>query len=501
MTNLQSIEDKLKDIMAQAGTIGEQVVSKAEEQGKSEIAESARATTKSIVAPITPITEIDTTPSPSIGDKGGDTIANGNGTTKQFDSDLEAANKRIAELETQQQTSQTAKSSILDLIKKKDELPEYDAEATTKKVLAEYGLTQASVSKVQGFIAQLATYNQQIVDLQAKKQEALDRTVERTGISLEHMGLEQNRITRLYDREISTKSAQASVVSQQIQMERGLWDDARATASMIVDAATYDQQQDLADIEWGIEAYQDLYNIMADEEKTAWNRQYAQAQQDLDDAKETATQVNNLMLNYPNAGIKIGDSVDEATQKVNEYQIANPEGQGLYTETKGGFEILRDSAGNMVSSRVAGTTGAEADTASMFTDESTGKEYNFNTTAGLKNFKEDYPEYTYEDMDAFLYDDAGIKNGTIRKGLLEGAGFSPIAAKERSYDNSFMVNAAREALKRDYKKSSSDFMQAMKSNFKDLTEADEIAMEEAYKSEQAIVSGLNWLERRQYFKL
>ena len=355
MANLQSIEDKLKDIMAQAGTIGEQVVSKAEEQGKSEIAESARATTKSIVAPITPITEIDTTPSPSIGDKGGDTIANGNGTTKQFDSDLEAANKRIAELETQQQTSQTAKSSILDLIKKKDELPEYDAEATTKKVLAEYGLTQASVSKVQGFIAQLATYNQQIVDLQAQKQEALDKIEGRAGIDLQYMGLEQNRITRLYDREISTKSAQASVVSQQIQMERGLWDDARATASMIVDAATYDQQQDLADIEWGIEAYQDLYNIMADEEKTAWNRQYAQAQQDLDDAKETATQVNNLMLNYPNAGIKIGDSVDEATQKVNEYQIANPEGQGLYTETKGGFEILRDSAGNMVSSRVAGT--------------------------------------------------------------------------------------------------------------------------------------------------
>ncbi len=77
-----------------------------------------------------------------------------------------------------------------------------------------------------------------------------------------------------------------------------------------------------------------------------------------------------------------------------------------------------------------------------FVDESTNKEYDFSTTSGLKAYLEDFPETTFEEMDAWI-DQNMTMDATTRRNLLESAGFKPYK-ETQPISRSTILMAARE---------------------------------------------------------
>ena len=75
------------------------------------------------------------------------------------------------------------------------------------------------------------------------------------------------------------------------------------------------------------------------------------------------------------------------------------------------------------------------------------------------------------------------------------------ARTERKYDISALTSQVRGALKADYKRDVNEFIMGLKSALKDLTPADEEQAKQIYQTEQETVKELDWLARREYFKL
>ena len=269
---------------------------------------------------ISALAEIDTTTAPAIDTNAGDIGALGAGlvgTDKQMQDLIKALAKQSEEAAKRADVAQ--KGILATLTKRKEEREEQPSVAElTKTTLAEYGLTPESVQKVQGLIGQLAAYGQQAIDLEAQKQKALGLS-EQAGMPVTYIRGEQSLIERQYNSKISAKAAQAAIVSQQIQMERGLWDDARVTTNMIVSAETYDQQQVLADLDWVYDTYKDLYVMATAEEKTTWDRAYTVAQNELTKQQDEWNTKLGLNQRAAEMGVSLGwDSTYMASHTIEE---------------------------------------------------------------------------------------------------------------------------------------------------------------------------------------
>lgn len=297
----------------------EQLRAPAQETGLSEVKQSLKSIQEQVptitadVKALKSTSDIDITPAPPVDIDTGDAVATGNGLSAQFTAQLEdsqkAYEKLLKEQEERAKVAETKQQTYLDkltgLVKKREDTPAIDTEDIYKKALEEYGLTPEKMQEVQGLIGQSTSYLNQIADLENRKQASLDRIEGRPGIGLEFMNREQQEISRKYNREISLKSAQAGIINQQIQLQRGLFDDARATAGQIVNAATYDQQQKVADMDWAIDTYADLFNIMDTEEKEAWNTAYTIQKEELDRQQTDMTNKLNLLVTAGENGIDL----------------------------------------------------------------------------------------------------------------------------------------------------------------------------------------------------
>jgi len=278
------------------------------------------------------LAEINTDVAPAI-NTGADNVAATNaGVANSFAGDTAGMEKLIEQLAKQ---SEEAAKRAADAQKKWLKTAE-DREAVRAgqkstqdiytEALAQYGYTPESLEQVKSWQGQLTTYNQQLADLEAQKNQALfNKEQQMQGYPGEILRGEQALIHKQYNLDISAKAAQAGVVAQQIQMERGLWSDARQTANQIVQLATYDQQQKLADLDWARDTYKDIYDMSSKEEQQAWDRAYTLAKDERDMAVRNAERVQDLNLSSKGqAGILPTDDYDTAVEKYNKWQASQP---------------------------------------------------------------------------------------------------------------------------------------------------------------------------------
>jgi hypothetical protein len=230
--------------------------------------------------------------------------ASGAGAITQGQATIDSLQKKLDELAKQPPTPVVTaeKKSVMDLITKRNDTVanqksavELRQEALTQ-AYKEQGVTPEQIASIGSLIGQVTSFNQQIADIAVSKQKALDAVTSRAGIDIQNMGVEENRINKAYNSEISAVSTQSSVKTAELQMIQGAYSDAKATASDIVDLATHDQQQAVSDIEWSLNAHQDLYNLMNTEEQNAWTRQYNIAKDALDSAKTSLTNISKYVV-------------------------------------------------------------------------------------------------------------------------------------------------------------------------------------------------------------
>lgn len=258
--------------------------------------------------------EMDTAKAPAITPPVGEAVA-------KITGDITSWTDIVKHLDTldqrAQQRIQDYTQTMTDMAEKRMEAraDQPSSEEIYRKTLEEFGLTPESKQKVQNLTGQLTSYNSQIATLEAQKQAALDRIEATPGRGLDLMSREQNEANKRYNREISAVAAQASIVSQQIQMERGLWDDARTMANQITQLATFDLQQELSDIEWVMGTYSEIFNVMSQSDKETWDKHYNLLKTGLDEKQSEIQMKNELMIRAAEQGIKLGLTLNDLKDK------------------------------------------------------------------------------------------------------------------------------------------------------------------------------------------
>src|SRR3990167_1248645 len=155
------------------------------------------------------------------------------------------------------------------------------------QTLSQFGFTPERFAKQQELIGQMTIFQQQQATIEAEKNSRiLGAEQQYAGRLSSLLRGEQGLIERQYNSKIAAVAGQAAVVGQQYQLERGMFQDAMQMTDKIVDLATFDQKQKLADLDWVKDTYVDLFNMMDKEENEQWDRTYGLAKDELDTRRQ-----------------------------------------------------------------------------------------------------------------------------------------------------------------------------------------------------------------------
>lgn len=133
-----------------------------------------------------------------------------------------------------------------------------------------------------------------------------------------------NEISRKYASQKAYKAAELSGEAALLQAYSGNLGEARNLANDAVEAYVYDITQERED-------FDNLYNLYGDWidslDKESKDILYNARQEIIDEEKNTRTekmQVMDWMIKYPEAGIKISDTLENSAKKASEWNINNP---------------------------------------------------------------------------------------------------------------------------------------------------------------------------------
>lgn len=308
--------------------------------------------------------EIDQSGAPVLDETSGDIIASGEKIKGQTTTQIQQLQQTVDDLTSQltdqqkeaEKEAKTYKSKLLDAItnrqdtKAEQKSTQEIQEEATKTALEQYGMTQEQVQQIGGLITEIDEYNRQIATLQSEKQsQLLNKEQQLQGYPGGIVRGEKALLERQYNSRISAKAAQAGVATQHLQMLQGAWQDVQTTADKIVNAATYDQQQELADIQWTIDTYGSLLKMASSTAKESWEKALNLSQQRLDEAKGEWQDKLNLMMSLGQNGIETGwdinylksHSIDELTKEYSEKLAGQKEVE------KPGEPMVRTVGGNL----------------------------------------------------------------------------------------------------------------------------------------------------------
>ncbi len=155
----------------------------------------------------------------------------------------------------------------------------------------------------------------------AERDAAIASIQGRTGTTIAFAGAETQNITNKYNVELNRMAAHINTKSAIMAQKQGLMNEAQAFAAQAVDDYTYDKKLAYDQIV----AFEEENRLEIEE----LDQEYKDALQEgkdvslaiYEEAKTEKTNVMNLMLSNPTAGITIDDTLEEATEKV----VALPE--------------------------------------------------------------------------------------------------------------------------------------------------------------------------------
>lgn len=135
------------------------------------------------------------------------------------------------------------------------------------------------------------------------------------GASIDFVKGQTSEITRKYAPELNRMSAQMNAKAAVMEAERGLFSEAQNYIKDAVTAAT-------ADVKYNLDMFTTFYNMNQDkidrldtQYKDALDREYQNRKDEYEKTMEEKKLVGELLLNYPNSGISINDSIEDAYRK------------------------------------------------------------------------------------------------------------------------------------------------------------------------------------------
>ena len=194
-----------------------------------------------------------------------------------------------------------------------EKLAEEEEEAGVAGLSDDAKTQKLKVAGIQGDLAKLES--RYLVDV--------DREGDRLASS-GAIGLAENKITREYQRNKAYLSADLYAEAAVLDVYSGNLTDARNAAKDAVTAFMYDQEQEVKRFEYLYDYHSDFLDSLKAEDKAIVDEAKLKAEEEKAKVEAEKTNVMNMMLQYPKAGIKLTDSLEEASVKASNWSGQQP---------------------------------------------------------------------------------------------------------------------------------------------------------------------------------
>lgn len=209
---------------------------------------------------------------------------------------------------------------MLSLVGKK---PTADVQAQLATAQEKYEVPEW-LSKVQAQNVKVAQIQGDITKLEVQRQTEIDRAYT-AGMSMSYIRSNINEIDRVHNSKRAYKVAEMSAEAALMQAYQGNLDSARDLVSDAVSAYTYDIQQERADFDTLFNVYGDWINSLETKDREILENTREDLEKQEAQVREDKTNIMNLMLEYPKAGISIADTLEDATEKARSWTAEYPE--------------------------------------------------------------------------------------------------------------------------------------------------------------------------------
>ena len=172
--------------------------------------------------------------------------------------------------------------------------------------------------------------NQQMADLTTQETAEIDR-LDAIGMSESWRNDKTTSIHNKYNRLKAPIATQLNAYAAQAQAIQGNLAIANQYISQAVNAATYDQEFEYNRTRDIIDLNQDFISGLEADERSLFANMLNLKQDELSNARTDKTNVGNLMLQYPSAGITMNDTIGRATAKASAWAGAQPTTTGAPT--------------------------------------------------------------------------------------------------------------------------------------------------------------------------
>ena len=228
--------------------------------------------------------------------------------------------KQQYEKVTQQLTDiQKKQQGLLDKLLGK---PEETYEEALKRIMAEYGIPE-KLDKLQAQAAKVAQLQGKMSQLDVQMTAEIDKQYQRR-VPMPEIEAAIDEIKRDYTIRKAYLAAQLNAEAAVMQAYQGNLAEAQNLVKMAVNAYAADLEMERRNYEVLFNYYSDFISDLTNEQRRILEQGYQEALRREQEAKAEKEQVLNLKLQYPEAGIGVDDSLDEATQKVEDYLKSIP---------------------------------------------------------------------------------------------------------------------------------------------------------------------------------
>jgi len=180
------------------------------------------------------------------------------------------------------------------------------------------------------------------------------------GITRGAIDREINVIQRKYNSLKASKQAEYLVQAATVSALQGNYELAKQAAQDAVNAYVYDYEQSVKIFDTIFNVYSDALRGFDEEEQTILKIAAQNAQDQLDKIKAEKSDVANIMIKYPSAGITLSDTFEEAVTKAAQYEKEHPQVNAnlkYITDDMGNVNVYDESSGVPVFVKSLGKVG------------------------------------------------------------------------------------------------------------------------------------------------
>jgi hypothetical protein len=221
--------------------------------------------------------------------------------------------------DAQQKTYQEQSKSIWDKLQSQP-----TQQQTRDEYFQSIGVNPADYfSKQKSQLAEVQTLQEDYNNAVAQKELQLSKTQESLA-PMSFITAKMSRQERDANIILNQKSANINTKLGVMEAEKGNFTEAQNYVNQAVQQYTYDLELQYKDFEIFRDMNKEVLDGLDSRYINALNSAQNAAQQAYEIAKSNTTDILNLMLKYPGAGITINDTIENATKKASKWYLANP---------------------------------------------------------------------------------------------------------------------------------------------------------------------------------